>query len=407
MKRLSPQADTDIHLLLTATVFVVFMGYGSLLPVLAPFIEHLADNGRRSVSWHAGMLMGAYTLALSAFAPICGRLSDRVGQRSILLVGLAGYVVTLLLFGLSLTLWQAYAMRIASGLFAAAVLPVTMAFAGASHPAALRARRFAWLSAASGLGLLAGPALSGITTRTGAGSGGADQWHVALASPFAVAAILGAAAWIALFLRLPRVPMARTPAAPDAARVQPTLFFLVLLLMFGLGSFEVAIGLRAQRFLGLTPAAISVMFMECSLVMIVAQIAVFWSPSSLLYGPLLTTSGLVAMAVGMALLPYSDSYLAQAGLIGVIAAAAGILIPVLSYRISRDAGDNQGRALGKSVAAGNLGQAAGSLAAGVLFDLRPELPFWLGAGLLVSAALAAARLAASGVALRANEKGRG
>lgn len=138
MKRLPAQADTGIYLLLTAAVFAVSMGYGSLLPVLAPFIEHLADNGGRyDVSWHAGMLTGVYTLALFAFAPLCGRLSDRRGERPVLLTGLAGYVVTLLLFGLSLTLWQTYAMRIASGIFASAVLPVAMAFVGASHPAAL------------------------------------------------------------------------------------------------------------------------------------------------------------------------------------------------------------------------------------------------------------------------------
>ncbi|NMG29971.1 MFS transporter [Aromatoleum evansii] len=408
MKRLSPHADTDIHLLLMAAVFAVFMGYGALLPVLAPFIEHLADKGGRyDVSWHAGMLTGVYTLALFAFAPVCGRLSDRAGQRPVLLTGLAGYVVTLLLFGLSLSLGQAYAMRIASGVFAAAVLPVAMAFAGASHPTERRARRFAWLSAASGLGLLAGPALSGITTREGAGSGDADLWHVALASPFGVAAILGAVVWLTLFFRLPRGARGEVPAAPDAARGRPTLFLMVLLLMFGLGAFEVAIVLRAQRLLGLTPAAISVMFMECSVVMIAAQIAVFWSSPSRLYGPLLTVSGFVAMAGGMALLPYSDSYLAQVGLVGMIAAASGILIPLLSYRVSQDAGDNQGAALGKSVAAGNLGQAAGSFAAGVLFDVRPEAPFWLGAGLLLAAALAAARLAASGVPLQPNEEGRG
>lgn len=405
MKRLSPHADTDVHLMLTAAVFVVFMGYGSLLPVLTPFIEHLAGDGGRQVSWHAGMLTGAYTLALFAFAPVCGRLSDRAGQRPVLLMGLAGYVVTLLLFGLSRTLCQAYAMRIASGVCAATILPVAMAFAGASYPAELRARRFAWLSAASGLGLLVGPALSGITTNAGSQPGGADLWHFTLASPFAFVAVLGTAAWLALFLRLPRVAIDNVPAARDAARVPPTLFVLVLLLMFGLGSFEVAIAIRGQRLLGLTPAAISIMFVECSVVMIVAQIVVFWSSPSRLHGPLLTASAFVATAGGMALLPWGDSYLAQVGLVGVIAAASGILIPTLTYRISCDAGDNQGAALGKSVAMGNLGQAAGSLAAGVLFDVRPEAPFWLGASLLVLAAWAAAQLAKRGVDLQLTEGG--
>lgn len=392
MRQGALQTDTGVQLLLIAAVFAVFMGYGSLLPVPAPFIEHLRDSGGRQLSWHAGMLTGIYTLALFVFAPACGRLSDRVGQRPVLLIGLAGYVVTLLLFGLSLTLWQAYAWRVASGVFAAAVLPVALAFVGGSHPPELRARRFAWLSAASGLGLLAGPAFSGLTTRAGGAAGAGELWHLALASPFAVAASLGAAIWLALFLRLPRRAEDPMRAGPHASQLRPTWLLLVLLLMFGLGSFEVAIALRGQRLLGLAPAAISIVFMECSVVMILAQVGVARLSPSWLHNSILIASGFAAAAGGMALLPYSDSYPGQVALTAVIAAAAGFLVPVLGYRISRDAGDNQGAALGKSVAAGNLGQAAGSLAAGMLFELRAEAPFWLGAGLLLAAAFATVRL---------------
>jgi len=411
LKRRSIYANTDdVYLLLTSAVFVVSLGYGSLLPVTVPFIEHLADGGRRyDTSWHAGMLTGVYTLALFAFAPICGRFADHVGLRPVLLTGLAGYVATVSLFGLSPTLFQAYAMRVASGVFAAAVLPVAMAFAGASHPAEQRARRFAGLSAAAGLGLLAGPALSGFTTRAGATSSSAGLWHWALASPFAVAAALGALAWVALFFRLPSGVMHTITITQDGARVRPTLFLLLMLLMFGIGSFEVAIALRAQRFLGMPATAISLIFMECSVVMIAAQLAVFRSSPAWLHSGLVTTSAFVALAGGMALLPYSDSDPGVVGLVGLIAAAAGILVPVVNYRISVDAGDHQGAALGKSIAAGNLGQAAGSFAAGVLFNVRPEAPFWLSAGLLAGAALVSTRVAATArnVACPSTEEERG
>ena len=61
------------------------------------------------------------------FGPIWGGLSDRIGRRPVLLVGILGYVVTMAWFGLANRLWMLFAARILSGILSSATAPTTMA----------------------------------------------------------------------------------------------------------------------------------------------------------------------------------------------------------------------------------------------------------------------------------------
>ncbi len=78
-------------------VFVVAVGYGVVLPVL-PFVlaRALGEAARASVAWHTGLLTGVYMLALFLFAPLWGYVSDRIGRRAVILLGLAGFSAAML-----------------------------------------------------------------------------------------------------------------------------------------------------------------------------------------------------------------------------------------------------------------------------------------------------------------------
>ncbi len=73
------------------------------------------------------------------------------------------------------------------------------------------------------------------------------------------------------------------------------------------------------------------------------------------------------------------------GVIGAVAASAGILSPILTYWISAKAGSAQGWELGKQTAAASLGVTFGSAAGGLLFNVAAfqGASFFLAAGLTV------------------------
>ena len=153
-------------LLLAGAVSVVSAGYGALMPLLPAWrSQQMPDLSTTEIARQVGFLSGAYTAGVLVGAPMWGMISDRLGWPHILIVGLVGYVaslLSLLLLPSSGWFWAIYALRAAAVLFVAAVIPIVPALVAAHTPKALRARRFAWLGAASLIGFLFGPVLNSI-----------------------------------------------------------------------------------------------------------------------------------------------------------------------------------------------------------------------------------------------------
>lgn len=382
--------------LLMLSVFTVFIGYGIALPIL-PFLLQNRFGGEAglSIAWHTGMMTGIFMFTLFIFAPLWGKLSDRIGRRPVILIGLGGCFVTLAVFAKVEVLWLAYLTRALEGAVVSAVLPVALAYVSDINSRDLRAQHFAWISAAATLGFLIGPGvggwLSGLTLS--AKLSGVD----ASSFPFLIAAAFGLIVWIVVFLGLSE----STPLGMQSSRIlaKPysngnsrttsfnSLLLLALLGMFGLGSFEVSLALQGQQVLNLTPFQIGMLFMECSLMMIVVQV--------LLFAPLIRkfsfthiiSNALLIMAVGLSLMPLATRFeiiILATGLVGI---GSGVLIPVLAYQTSLISSMSQGAALGKQTAAGSLGQGLGSVLAGALFGLANTAPFWFTAALLITGAL--------------------
>jgi DHA1 family multidrug resistance protein-like MFS transporter len=55
--------------------------------------------------------------------------------------------------------------------------------------------------------------------------------------------------------------------------------------------------------------------------------------------------------------------------VGLVAASAGIISPIVTYWVSLSGGETEGADLGRVTAAGSFGQVLGSAAGGLLFDV--------------------------------------
>jgi len=379
---------------LMLAVFTVSVGFGVVLPLLPYLIERLlgAGAGAAQVSRHTGFLTGVYTLALFLFAPVWGRLSDRLGRRSVLLVGLLGFGVTMLIFSFLENLTAVYAERFLSGMFAAAVTPVAAAAIGDfATTEQSRARRLAFVSMAGIAGFLLGPMLSVFITRFAAEFFTLTRLAGSVALPLTATALLAILVSLAVAFAVPcgqsgdRSSKAARAPVDTSAWLVPKLLALTFIVSAGVGVFEVGLALRGKQELGLTPYQIALMFAECSLIMFVMQAIVFspWvKPDSTRW---LIPPALAVLSVGLFLVPYADSFNLMLVVIGGVSASAGILSPILTYWISNKAGSAQGWELGKQTAAASLGITAGSAAGGLLFNVAalPGASFVLIAGLSV------------------------
>ena len=379
---------------LMLAAFTVSVGYGVVLPLLPYLIERLLGAGVdvAQVSRHTGLLTAVYTLSPFLFAPMWGRLADRHGSRNVLLVGLFGFGLTMLIFSFVESLSAVYAQRFLSGVFASAVTPVAAAAIGNfSSTEQRRVRRFAFVSMAGITGFLLGPMLGVFITRFAA-----DFFRLALptgslAIPLVATSLLTLAVATAAAFAVPgtngthRSQKTTTAAVTQTPWLVPKLLILTFIVSAGVGVFEVGLALRGKQELSLTPTQIAVMFTECSLVMFVVQAIVFapWFKPDMTR--LLIAPALAVLAAALYLVPQASNFTLMLGVIGAVAASAGILLPILTYWISVNAGSAQGWELGKQTAAASLGVTVGSAAGGLLFDVA-ALP---GASFVLAAVLAA------------------
>ncbi|CAG8695326.1 7225_t:CDS:2, partial [Cetraspora pellucida] len=94
--------------------------------ILFPFIYFMVrdfgvSKDEKEIGRYAGLIASSFFLAQFCFAIFWGVISDRIGRRPILLIGLLGNVVTCLFFGLSKSLIWAIASRATCGMLNANV----------------------------------------------------------------------------------------------------------------------------------------------------------------------------------------------------------------------------------------------------------------------------------------------
>ncbi len=150
MKRLSA---------LMAVAFVDMIGLMMVVPVLPLYAQRLhADPST------IGVLAASFPIAQLTSSPVWGRVSDRYGRRPALLVGLAASAAAYVIFGFANSLWLLFVSRFVQGL-GGGTTGVAQAYVADTIAPHERAKALGWLSAATSLGVIVGPALGGIAAR--------------------------------------------------------------------------------------------------------------------------------------------------------------------------------------------------------------------------------------------------
>ena len=389
---------------LAAAVFIVSAGYGALLPVLPAWLAGVMPGANATeVGRHVGFLSGVYAAGVLLGAPLWGVVSDRVGRGRILIVGLVGYVGSLLLLLVPAMagLWAIYALRATTGFFVAAVVPVVAALVAEHTREELRARRFAWLGAMSLLGFLFGPGLSAVADWVGPWVvDGAASAALSARLVLVLSALLGGVMMLGLAGTLPASPAAGAAVQKQpvtSAQGQPSaLLWLSGTVMFVLASFELGIVLQGQQQSGQSSRQAAIMLAECSLVMLgVNALLFFTSMLERISARVLIAAGLIFAMLGLAVLDALPANHSGAWMylgVSLTAAGTGLVLPVIAYLAAGASPPKLGAVMGGLAAAAGFGQTLGSAAGGWLFGTLAQRSFgWLILPLVVMLLLLLAR----------------
>lgn len=178
---LSDKSRKSARLLVFMVVFIDLLGFGIVLPLLPLYADSLLKPlfpGEHQKVFHGvilGLLMSSFSAMQFLFAPIWGRISDRIGRRPILLLGLGGSVVFYLLFGIASELggsgWLVTALvllfvaRLGAGVAGATISTAQAVIADCTSQQE-RSRGMALIGAAFGIGFTFGPLVGFLALKT-------------------------------------------------------------------------------------------------------------------------------------------------------------------------------------------------------------------------------------------------
>ena len=290
--------------ILFVIVFIDLLGFGMVIPVMPLYAERLGA----SEAW-TGLLSAGYSAMQFVFAPIWGRLSDRIGRRPMLLASIVMTAVAFALYGLA----GSFSMLLISRLFAGAAtanIAIARAFvADVTAPEGIA--RAAWASSAprSVSGSSSGPrsAACSRTTRS--------RPRFAAA---ALAAVNGIAAWFILpepehrfsVDRRPRFAAMREELARPGIRRVIGIYFITVL---AFSAMEATYAFLARQRYGLAESSVGYVFAYIGVLLVIVQGGLVGRLSRRFGEKSLLVAGLVLQAIALASLPFG------VGLTGLLA----------------------------------------------------------------------------------------
>jgi DHA1 family tetracycline resistance protein-like MFS transporter len=372
-------------MILFLTVFVDLLGFGIVIPFLPMFAERLGIS-----AFGIGWILAIYSLAQLLCAPVLGRISDRVGRRPIIMLGLLGSSVSYLIYGFANSFTVLLISRALHGACAATV-PTAQAYIADTTSEEGRARGMGLIGAAFGLGFVLGPAVGGLLG------------HTSLKVPVFFASALTFANLLFASQRLPESHQPQ-PAAPidPAALAEPLLslprklfghhlarlFWIAFLLTFALAGLEATFTLMVPALYGYGPAALGLLLGFAGLTQAMAQGWLLGRIVPRIGEARLVAIGLVALAIGM----FPMGMLRDLGLLLVLLALVsigyGLASPSIASLISRRTGQHrQGEVLGVNQSALSMARIFGPIAGASVYGMMgPAAPYMMG-GLVAVAAL--------------------
>jgi DHA1 family tetracycline resistance protein-like MFS transporter len=157
------QVRDRVLLVVVLTVFLDLVGFGITIPQLPLYVKSMADP--KFAGLLTGVLIGSYSLAQALATPWLGRLSDRYGRRSVILISLFGNALSMVLFAVAVQqnmLPLLFVSRILGGVTAGNLGACQAAIADVTDKSE-RSAAMGRLGAGIGLGLIVGPFIGGQT----------------------------------------------------------------------------------------------------------------------------------------------------------------------------------------------------------------------------------------------------
>lgn len=348
-------------------MFLVMVGFGIIIPVLPFYAEEIGASPTE-----LGLLMAIYSLMQLIFAPMWGRVSDRIGRKPVIMIGIIGLSFSFFLMGMSTQLWMLFAARIIGGFLSAANMPTVMAYVADITTDEDRGKGMGVIGAATGLGFIFGPAIGGVFSK------------MALSLPFYIAAILSLITFflVLLVLKESLSPESRKQAPKREGLLKQALgkpismlFFLQFFVSISLAGLEATFAYFAAVKADLDAVKLGYIFMIMGLAQAFVQGGLIGKLTKRFgEGPVIQM-GIVISAIGFGLILLTKDFLTAAIYLTIFGAGNGLIRPGVSSLLTKRSSSGHGSTTGLLSSFDSLGRIIGPPLGGWLFSISIGLPY--------------------------------
>lgn len=362
---------------LFAVMFLVMVGFGIIIPVLPFYAEEMGASPTE-----LGLLMAVYSLMQLLFAPMWGRISDRIGRKPVMMIGVFGLAISFFLMAISSQLWMLFAARIIGGLLSSANMPTVMAYVADITTDEDRGKGMGIVGASVGLGFILGPAIGGIFSK------------ISLSMPFYIAGISSLMTFILVMLILKESlsPEDRGVHTAKKASLRQTLrgpisilFSLQLFISLSLAGLEATFAYFAAAKAGLGTVELGYLFMIMGLAGAIVQGGLVGILTKKFGEGFVIQVGIVVSAIGFGLILLVNSFTTAAIFLTIFGIGNGVIRPSVSALLTKTSKTGHGSTTGLLSSFDSLGRIIGPPLGGWLFSVTIGLPYISGIVLSVIA----------------------
>ena len=316
--------------------------------------------------------MAVYSLTQLIFAPMWGRVSDRIGRKPVIMIGILGLAISFFLTGISTELWMLFVARILGGILSSANMPTAMAYVADITTPENRSKGMGIIGAATGLGFVFGPAIGGVFSK------------VSLSTPFYVAGTLALVTFFVVWFILKESLTVENRNQDHAKKTsiwsefnstQSMLFFLQLFISLSLAGLEATFAYFAAVKANLGTVELGYIFMIMGLASAFVQGGLIGRFTKKYGEGVVITSGIIISAIGFFLILFTQNFLTAAIYLTIFGIGNGVIRPTVSALLTKSSGTGHGGKTGLLSSFDSLGRIIGPIIGGLLYEISIGLPY--------------------------------
>ncbi|MBR9678655.1 MAG: MFS transporter [Nanoarchaeota archaeon] len=359
------------------------LGWSLILPFL-PFFA--LDLG--ATPFQVGLILAVFSVFQFVSAPIIGKLSDRYGRKTLLIISQFSTFIGFIILGFANSIWMIVLSRVVDGLLGSN-MTLAKAYLGDISSGKNRQKNYGYMSAVFGIGFFIGPALGGFLATIN------YSLPSFLAAGFSLLTII----LTITILREPKIKREKVKLKINdffplkdflQALKHPVLKNFLFEFFFFVTAFSTLTGslaLISEAQFNLGPGDVGFMLMLVGLVRILFQLLVYSKLVDKFEERTLAITGITITMISMLFIAITTTQISIYLALMLFSVGAGLTQPTFISIVSSKAGDSErGKFMGVMDAMRSVSQIIGPLLGGFVIQyFYPGILGFIGSGLMLIA----------------------